>query len=170
MQGEARSQLFAAAIHDFRQPMQAALFFSEVLSDESLSASQQNAVTRVRQSMEALDRLSSGMLELTEMDANQLDPRACSLELAPLLDGVGRAFDSLARRRGLRLVVRPTELSARADASVLTRVLNNLVSNALHNTQKGGVLVGVRREEGGVRIDVCDTGDGLARELQIPCS
>ncbi|QNP49154.1 sensor histidine kinase [Diaphorobacter aerolatus] len=164
----AHVQLFAAAVHDLRQPLQAALFFSDALSGEALSPSQLNAAIRVRQSMEALDRLSAGMLDLTEMKANDLGPRTRPVELAPLLDDVGRRFDALARRRGLRLVVRPTDLSARGDVSILTRVLNNLVSNALHNTQNGGVLVGVRRETGGVRIDVCDTGEGLVRELQSP--
>ena len=73
----------------------------------------------------------------------------------------------LAESRGLRLIVRKTDAWVRADRTMLTRILNNLVSNALRYTDEGGVLVGVRHQRSGqVRIDVWDTGHGIAAEHQ----
>lgn len=166
-QGVVRAKLFAAAVHDLRQPMQAVMLFSEALADEARSPSQQRAAARMCQSVEELERMSSGMLELCQLEPPEHGRQEAALDLTAMFDDVSRTFGALARQRGLRLVVRPTDLSARGDATTLARVLGNLVSNALHNTQKGGVLVGARRDKGAVRIDVCDTGDGLARELDI---
>src|SRR3546814_7916693 len=47
---------------------------------------------------------------------------------------------------------------------MLARILNNLVCNAIRYTNSGGVLVGARRQSGGLRIDVWDTGPGIAEE------
>src|SRR5690606_847646 len=66
-----------------------------------------------------------------------------------------------------RLIVRKTDAWVRTDRTMLARILNNLVSNALRYTDEGGVLVGVRHQDSGrLRIDVWDTGTGIAPEHQ----
>jgi CheY-like chemotaxis protein/anti-sigma regulatory factor (Ser/Thr protein kinase) len=63
--------------------------------------------------------------------------------------------------------MRATDLWVRSDRTMLARILNNLVSNALRYTSKGGVLVVARRRgDGTVRVDVWDTGSGIAPEHQ----
>jgi CheY-like chemotaxis protein/anti-sigma regulatory factor (Ser/Thr protein kinase) len=54
----------------------------------------------------------------------------------------------------------------RSDYVMLSRILNNLVSNALRHTTEGGVLVGARQRGRSVRIDVVDTGIGIAEHHQ----
>lgn len=54
----------------------------------------------------------------------------------------------------------------RCDYVMLSRILNNLVSNSLRHTIEGGVLIGARRRGRGVRIDVVDTGVGIALQHQ----
>jgi len=72
----------------------------------------------------------------------------------------------VAEQQGLRLVVRKTDVWVRCDYVMLSRILNNLVSNSLRHTIEGGVLIGARRRGRGVRIDVVDTGVGIAAHHQ----
>ena len=61
---------------------------------------------------------------------------------------------------------RKTDVWVRCDYVMLSRILNNLVSNSLRHTIEGGVLIGARRRGRGVRIDVVDTGVGIALQHQ----
>src|SRR3546814_3458392 len=71
-------------------------------------------------------------------------------------------FRMAAEKCGLRLQLRKTDAWVRCDRVMLARILNNLVCNAIRYTNSGGVLVGARRQSGGLRIDVWDTGPGIA--------
>jgi CheY-like chemotaxis protein/anti-sigma regulatory factor (Ser/Thr protein kinase) len=79
---------------------------------------------------------------------------------------ISQTFRPIAEDRELRLVLRPTDLWVVADRAMLSQALSNLVSNAIRYTREGGVLVGARRRGTQVRIDVWDTGIGIAAEHQ----
>ncbi|WP_225782388.1 HAMP domain-containing sensor histidine kinase [Xenophilus sp. Marseille-Q4582] len=159
-------RLFAAAVHDLRQPLQALMLFSEALSEGAQSREQQRRVAHLRQSVASLDRLCAGMLDLAPLDtAHEARPMG-PVPLAPVLGELRHTFAGVARAQGLRLVVRPCARSVQGDAVMLTRILNNLVSNALRHTVRGGVLVGVRRDGAGLRIEVRDSGCGMAHAQQ----
>ena len=98
-------------------------------------------------------------------------PACCSrsgrtFALDHLFDEISRNFRPVAEQQNLRLVVRKTELWVRSDYVMLSRILNNLVSNSLRHTTEGGVLIGARRRGRGIRIDVVDTGVGIAAHHQ----
>ena len=160
-ENQAQRQMFAAAIHDLRQPLQALMLFSEALAQTPPSVQQQRHAASIRHSVASLDRLCVGLLDLTQITAPSTKPHMQPVALAPLLAQLQETFGCVARAQGLRLVVRPSTLHVQGDAVMLTRILNNLVCNALAHTRQGGVLVGVRRVKGCVRIDVCDTGEGM---------
>ena len=162
----AKTRLFAAAIHDLRQPLQALILFSEGLSQDEADLARLRRIDQIRQSVESLDRLFTGLLDLTQIDAGRMLPECRDLALDPLLDEVRHNFQAVAGAQGLRLVVRHTQARAHGDGMMLTRILNNLVCNALRHTHHGGVIVGTRHHRGGTRIDVCDTGIGIAPQHQ----
>ncbi len=60
----------------------------------------------------------------------------------------------------------PTTLAVDSDPVLLERILRNLVANALRYTRAGGVVVGARRRGAAVRIDVVDSGVGIAPEFR----
>ena len=70
-------------------------------------------------------------------------------------------FAPLAATKGLDLSFVPCSLVVRSDRRLLRRLLQNLVSNAIKYTPAGRVLVGCRRQNDAVRIDVYDTGVGI---------
>ncbi len=72
-------------------------------------------------------------------------PEVRRFPLDVLLEGLHATFESSLPPEGSRLKVRPSGLIVESDPVLLQRVLFNLVSNAIHYTRKGGVLVGVRR-------------------------
>lgn len=159
---EAKTRFFAAVIHDLRQPLQALMLFSDALSDGEVDPTRLQRIDQVRQSIDLLERLFTGLLDLTQLDAGRMRAECRDLPLDPLFDEVRQNFQALAEAKGLRLMVRHTQACVHGDCMMLRRILSNLVSNSLRNTRSGGVIIGARRHEGGVRIDVYDTGIGIA--------
>ena len=163
----AKRRLFAAAIHDLRQPLQALILFSEALSEDEVDLARLRRIDQIRQSVESLDRLFTGLLDLTQIDVGRRLPECRDLALDPLLDEVRHSFQAIAEAQGLRFVVRHTQARVHSDRMMLTRILNNLVCNALRHTHGGGgVVVGTRHHQDGIQIDVCDTGVGIAPQHQ----
>ena len=78
-----------------------------------------------------------------------------------LFDGLREELTYHAQAAGLALRMVPCALSVRSDRRLLEQMLRNLISNALKYTQSGKVLVGCRRRQGKLRIEIWDTGIGI---------
>ncbi|MDQ0034122.1 signal transduction histidine kinase [Variovorax boronicumulans] len=163
---QAKTRLLAAASHDLRQPLHALTLFSDGLANGETDPVKLQRIGHIRECVESLDRLFSELLNLSQLDAGVLQPQWADFPLDRLFDEISRNFRPVAEQQGLRLVARKTELWVRCDYVMLSRILNNLVSNSLRHTLEGGVLIGARRRGKGVRIDVVDTGVGIAAQHQ----
>ena len=163
---QAKTRLLAAASHDLRQPLHALTLFSDGLANGETDPVRLQRIGHIRECVDSLDRLFSGLLNLSQLDAGVLQPQWADFALDQLFDEISRNFRPVAEQQNLRLVVRKTELWVRSDYVMLSRILNNLVSNALRHTTEGGVLVGARQRGRSVRIDVVDTGIGIAEHHQ----
>lgn len=157
-QNEARMQWLLSTVHDLRQPLQALMLFSDSLTDVPTCAEQQQRLAQMRQSAQALEQLCTELIGFGQSTQAKDGNLLGEVDLAPLLDDVRRTYQETARQRRLRLVVRPSPLRAWGDANLLARMLGSLVSTALNNTEHGGVLVGVRSESAGLRIEVHEPG------------
>jgi signal transduction histidine kinase/CheY-like chemotaxis protein len=160
----AKSRFLAAASHDLRQPLHALGLFAAALSVRVRDADLRPLVGSINASVEALERLFAQLLDLSRLEAGALHAVPTRLPLAPLFAHLAADFAPQADAAGLLLRVRPTPLSVESDPVLLERMLRNLVCNALRYTARGGVLVAARRRAGAVRIDVVDTGCGIAVE------
>ena len=163
---QAKTRLLAAASHDLRQPLHALTLFSDGLANGETDPVRLQRIGHIRECVDSLDRLFSGLLNLSQLDAGVLQPQWADFPLDQLFDEISRNFRPVAEQQNLRLVVRKTELWVRSDYVMLSRILNNLVSNSLRHTTEGGVLIGARRRGRGIRIDVVDTGVGIAVQHQ----
>jgi len=163
---QAKTRLLAAASHDLRQPLHALTLFSDGLANGETDPVRLQRIGHMRECVESLDRLFSELLNLSQLDAGALQPQWSDFALDGLFDELSRNFRPVAEQQGLRLVVRKTDAWVRSDYVMLSRILNNLVSNALRHTVEGGVLVGARRRGRSIRIDVWDTGVGIGEEHQ----
>ena len=163
---QAKTRLLAAASHDLRQPLHALTLFSDGLANGETDPVRLTRIGHIRECVDSLDRLFSELLNLSQLDAGVLQPRWSDFPLDRLFDEISRNFRPVAEQQGLRLVARKTDAWVRCDYVMLSRILNNLVSNSLRHTTEGGVLVGARRRGRAIRIDVWDTGVGIAEEHQ----
>jgi len=163
---QGKTRLLAAASHDLRQPLHALTLFADALRSDETDPPRLACIASIQECVHSLDRLFSELLNLSQIDAGAVRVQRAVFPLDHLFDDISRNFRPQAEEQGLRLVVRKTDAWVDCDYVMLSRILNNLVSNALRHTTQGGVLVGARREAGGMRIGVWDTGVGIAPEHQ----
>ncbi|WP_049621292.1 hybrid sensor histidine kinase/response regulator [Frateuria defendens] len=161
-----KTRFLAAASHDLLQPLNAARLFTSALRQyPGLDREAEQLAERIDASFRAAEDLLDGLLDVSRLDSGRYQPEPVAAALSELFDSLKAQFGVLAEQRGLRLRVMATRLAVRSDPQLLRRVLQNFISNALRYTQRGGVLLGARRVSGGrVRIEVWDTGPGIAPE------
>jgi len=162
---ETKSRFLAAVSHDLMQPLHAAQLFAHTLSAR-LGPHERVAARHLDGALSATESLLGGLLDIARLDGGRLHPRARPFALDELLGPLAAEFAALAEERGLRLDVVPTRAWIRSDPQLLRRVLQNFLSNALHHAERGRVLLGCRRHGRDLRIEVWDTGPGIAAEEQ----
>jgi signal transduction histidine kinase len=161
----AKARFLAAASHDLRQPLYALTLFSSGLAVDEYDPVRLNRIAHIQECVEALDHLFSELLDLSRLETGAMPAVLRDVPLDEVFEEVSVNFRMVAEQHELRLVVRTTGLWVRCDRTMVARILNNLVSNALRYTRCGGVLVGARRRpDGTVRVDVWDTGLGIGPE------
>ncbi len=164
---EFKSRFLASASHDIRQPLNALNLFVGELNAARSTADHQRLMERIGTSVNCMNDLFDGLLDMSRLEAGVLKPEYSHFPVDQLLDLLETTFSVTSSARGLRFRVVQSKLWVRSDATLLKRILLNLVSNALQCTLRGGVVVGCRRSGQQVRIDVIDTGPGIpADQLQ----
>ena len=158
----AKSQFLAAASHDLRQPLHAMGLFAAALAGRVHDSGVAPLVQSIHASVEALEGLFSQLLDLSRLDAGALHPEIAPTPLAPVLARLARDLTPQATAAGLVLRVCPSSAVVLTDPVLLERILRNFASNALRYTREGGIVIGARHRGSAVRLDVVDTGIGIA--------
>ena len=158
----AKSRFLAAASHDLRQPMHALNLYLGGLSGQEMSASAKTTLGNAAQCAQTMDGMFRALLDISRLDAGAVQPELRAFPLAPLLERIRVEHEPQARDKGLALRVVPSCAWVRADPVFLDRILRNLASNAVRYTASGAVLIGCRRRGERLRIEVRDTGPGIA--------
>lgn len=162
-----KTRFLAAASHDLLQPLNAARLFTSALRQHpGLDSEAAQLAERIDASFRAAEDLLDALLDVSRLDAGSYRPEIAPFALADLFDSLRQQFAVVAEQRGLTLHVVPTSLSVRTDAQLLRRIVANFLSNALRYTRAGGVVLGVRRNGEQARIEVWDSGPGIAHEQQ----
>ena len=163
----AKTQFFAAASHDLRQPLHAMGLFAEALRQRSHDPEVASLVNSINESVDALEGLFSELLDITRIDTGGVDVNPAPVRMRELFARLRLHFEPVAFEKGLMLSFRGDQHVAMADPVLLERVLRNLVSNAIRYTDDGGVLVSCRQREGQLLLQVWDTGIGIS-EASVP--
>jgi Na+/proline symporter/signal transduction histidine kinase/ActR/RegA family two-component response regulator len=160
-----KTRFLAAASHDLLQPLNAARLFTAALRQHpGLDGEASLLAERIDASFRAAEDLLDALLDTSRLDAGSYRADISNVALSDLFESLKAQFAVLSQQRGLRLRVVPTKLAVRSDPQLLRRVLQNFISNALRYTRNGGILLGARRMGNEVRIEVWDTGPGIAEE------
>jgi len=163
----AKSKFLAAASHDLRQPLHALALFCSTLDSHDLAPDSRQILSHIKASVSALDDLFHRLLDISKLDAGVLQPTITDFRIQDLLDRLITDYSAEARDKGLIVRNRPCRLLVRSDPAMLERIIRNFLSNAIRHTPTGRVLLGCRRDQGRVRIEVWDTGEGIAEPQQI---
>lgn len=157
-----RAQLLAGASHDLLQPLGATRLFLSTLNSAQLRPQNRNLVERANKALCSAELLLGSLLEISEMDARRIQPEMTNFPISSLFTTLENEFEPIAARKGLKLSVVVSTTRVLSDLAMLRRILQNLVSNAVHYTDRGKLLLGCRRRRQGLRIEVWDTGCGIA--------
>nr|WP_255746013.1 PAS-domain containing protein [Lysobacter sp. CFH 32150] len=163
---DAKSRFLAAIGHDLLQPLHAAHLFTDALSQQLSDAGQRALVAQTRGALDSTTDLLTGLLDMSRLEAGGLSAQLRDFPLAEILDPLASEFRALAAERGLEFRYVPSRLWVHSDPQLLRRVLQNFLANAVRYTARGRVLFGARREGDTLRIEVHDSGPGIADDQQ----
>ncbi len=156
----AKSRFLAAASHDLRQPL-AALSLYVASLESRLAESDPRLLADMRYCVGSLNEMLSDLLDLSKLDAGVVAPNISDFSLEASIAKVVSAHAPAAKLNGLAFRYRDCDVIGRTDRVLFQRILGNLVSNAIRYTEKGGVLIGCRRRQGRMWVEVWDTGMGI---------
>lgn len=164
-----RDDLTDMIVHDMRTPLTNIVSGLQTVDamdyDEELA---REFLPEAIQAGEELTEMVNNLLDISRMEAGELEPELEELEVAEVVDRAVDRISYLAEQGELTLDTRVEDgLRVRADRTLMRRVLVNLLGNAVKFTPPGGeVTVEATREDGGARICVHDTGRGISEEDQ----
>ena len=164
----AKSRFLAAASHDLRQPMHALGFFTDSLHAEIGGQERvRNLLDRIQNSVDSMVQMFDVLLDVSLLDADVIKRELQDFPVQTLLTHLETLFSPLAIDHGLRFSVVASSAWVRSDPTLLRRLVQNLVSNAIKYTRAGGVVIGCRRHANALSIEVWDSGPGIAPEHQV---
>jgi EAL domain-containing protein (putative c-di-GMP-specific phosphodiesterase class I)/signal transduction histidine kinase/DNA-binding NarL/FixJ family response regulator/HPt (histidine-containing phosphotransfer) domain-containing protein len=164
----AKSDFLATMSHEIRTPMNGVMVMAELLAAGDLAPRQRRFAEVIAKSGASLIAIINDILDFSKIEAGKMTLEAAPTDVAEIAEDVVSLFWERAREKGLDLAayIDPdVPALVEADPVRLRQVIGNLVNNALKFTEIGGVLLGVEpTPEGGLRIEVRDTGVGVAKD------
>lgn len=159
-----KDKYLAAASHDLLQPLNAARLLISTLCERTLPSDERNLVQRAHQALEGAEDLLTDLLDISKLDQSAIKPDIDSYGLDEVLLPLISEFQPVAEAAGLQLVHFLPRYAIQTDFRLLSRILRNFLSNACRYTERGRVLLGARKRGGSLRIEVWDTGRGIAAD------
>ena len=158
---ETRSAFFTSASHDFRQRVHAMKLLAQSGMGPAASArGNQSPLSRLGEVIEDLETYMTDILEFARLESASLDPERKSVRLQSMFQQIDVRFEDIAVASNVDLRIRATPVSLCTDASMVVRILENLVSNAIKFT-RARVLLTARRRGSELYVEVRDQGPGV---------
>ena len=164
---QSKTRFLAAASHDLLQPLNAARLFASALEQNEGQTEQQKHLTqRLSGSLNSAEELLGALLDISRLDAGAMPVQLRDIAINDILDPLHAEFSAIAESRGLDFKQVSSSARILSDPKLLRRVLQNFIANALRYTDNGRVLIGCRRRDDHLRIQVLDTGPGISKDQQ----
>ncbi len=160
----AKSEFLAAASQNLRQPLQTLELLSGVLNRGANTAKAVQALAAQRAALNAMSDLLNTLLDISKLESGVVIPDINNCSVQTIFRRLRANFEAQAAAKGIRLLVDDCTDTVRTDAGLLEQLVQNLVANAIRYTREGSVSLRCRRCKSSVRIEVADTGIGIAQE------
>lgn len=157
-----KNRFLASAAHDMRQPVLALSLYADWLSNEPELV--QEIAPKIVRATRAVNTLFDSLFDLARIDSGQVRLHIENVDVEQLLHDLELQYRPAAEAKGLRFDVHMIHGTVLTDPVRIRRMIGNLLANAIKYTTKGGVLLASRQTPSGPRVEVWDTGIGIARE------
>lgn len=161
-----KTRFLALASHDILQPLNAAKLYLSALQEMQIPGDVSRIINKLGDSVTSSEALIATLLDIARLDQGEMkaekSPHSIKKILAPLLD----EFSMKANQKGLSFRARIQDLWVDTDKTYLYRIVQNLLSNAIKYSEKGKVLLTVRKQSEHVILQVWDTGVGISETEQ----
>jgi signal transduction histidine kinase len=166
-----KSQFLANMSHELRTPLNAILGYTELILDNIYGDTpdkMREVLDRTQRNGRHLLGLINDVLDLSKIEAGQLNLSLADYSLKDVVQNVYTAVEALAKEKqiALKVEVAPHLPAAHGDERKLTQVLLNLVGNAIKFTDTGEVAIKAFAANGSFMVAVRDTGPGIAEPEQ----
>lgn len=157
-----KEQLVAFLVHDLKNPVSTVdLYAQSVLSATDIRRAHASA-ERIREETRSLIRMITNLLDISKADEGQLAPAVQTIDAASFVSGVVEEMHARAEAMQVRVTTAVTASELRADPDLMTRVLANLVDNAIRHAPEGSeVHVSLAPTDTGIELRVADQGPGV---------
>ncbi|MEE2565052.1 ATP-binding response regulator [Hyphobacterium marinum] len=157
-----KSRFLAATSHDMSQPLQAQGFFLQALRRLLDRPEQTELLDKIEAAWRSQQTLLQALVESARLDSGAIVARRTAFDLEIVTAGLKSEFEATAARRGIALHVGSCPFIVDSDPLLVTRILRNLLSNALKFTPAGGTVeLTAAVSDAGVLVAVSDTGPGI---------
>lgn len=163
-----RRELIANVSHDLRTPIAIIRGYAETLQMKEGAISEEKRmqyINTVSESAEKLDKLVNELFELSKLEANQVQAKKEPFIISELVGDISSKYQLIAKNKNISI---NTELSKElppvyADISLIERVMQNLIDNAMKFTPEGGniTIKTHKKDQNDVEVTVADTGIGI---------
>lgn len=164
---EAREKLMLAITHDFKAPLGSIMGYADLLSRLTTDERQRFYLDNMKSSSRHLLKLVVDLLDFHRLDLNKAEVNRVTFQPAQLFEEIRVSFEPLTAAKGLALrceVAPALEGHFISDPLRIRQIVNNLLSNAVKFTSKGEIRLEVSYHSSRMRIEVADTGKGMAAE------
>ncbi len=159
---EEKTRFLAATSHDLSQPLQAQGFFIQALREAKTKREQALLIDKIETSWKAQRQLLDGLVDITRLDSGAITPRATSVHLRSEMQKLADEFAAAIETKPLAFHTNFSDLCVNTDPVLLSRIIRNILSNALKFTPpKGQVSFEVTQKADQAQIIISDTGGGI---------
>ncbi|WP_207477963.1 ATP-binding response regulator [Arenibaculum pallidiluteum] len=160
----AQRRALATANYDLRQPLSAILFLLAALQQRITEEVDRRMLDAINNAVQTIKTMVDNQLDFVRLNTNSLRVELQEVPVNGILTRLAIEFAPLAAAKGLSFSVYPCSALVRTDPQLLERMARNLLSNAVRYTRQGRVVLGCRRVGGRLRLEVHDTGRGVAAD------
>jgi len=164
-----KEQLAGFVVHDLKNPVAAIeLQAMRVLRDPAASDRSRSAANAIRDEARGLMRMILNLLDLSRADEERLAPACQAVDPTPIVAGVLDELRPRATESAVTLVAEVTATTVHVDPDLASRVLANLVENAIRHSPEGSaVTISVIDAEDGTEWRIRDLGPGVPEDQRV---